>query len=92
MGSGRKLLFDVIYLVRDQLKRTLLEDYENIQEEALTIAAARAEEIIGTFDQERMKRSFFQYETTEEIKRTKATTSFQRAKEFSFEMQKLLIK
>jgi len=36
------------------------------------------------------KRSVFQYETTEEIKKAKAKTSLERAKRFAFEMEKLL--
>ncbi|MBI5881321.1 hypothetical protein HZB90_04280 [archaeon] len=80
----------LIELVRDKLKRSLLEDYENMKEEAMEIAGTKADEIISSFDREREKRSMFQYETTEEIKNSKAQTSFQRAKEFSLEMQKLL--
>ena len=48
--------------------------------------------LIDSFDKERDKRSYFQYETTEEIKRGKAKTSFERAKIFSTELHKLLVK
>ncbi len=93
--AGSKLAHKVtadalIELVRNKLKQSLLEDYEQIQEEALGIARTRADDIIESFDKERAKRSMFQYETTEEIKSAKAQTSLQRAKEFSLEMQKLL--
>lgn len=88
---AHKVTADVLIdLVRNKLKKSLLEEYEKLQEEALAIAAARADNIISSFDQERTKRALFQYETTDEIKSSKAATSFQRAKEFSFEMQKLL--
>jgi len=48
------------------------------------------DEVINSFSQEMGKRSLFQYETTEEIKKGKANTSVERAKEFIFEMEKLL--
>ena len=80
----------LIELVRDKLKKSLLEDYESIKEEAMEIAKIKADEIIDSFDKERTKRSIFQYETTEEIKSAKARTSFQRAKEFGLEMHKIL--
>jgi uncharacterized protein (UPF0332 family) len=80
----------LIDLVRDKLKQSLLEGYEEVKEEAMEIAGVRADEIISSFDKEREKRSIFQYETTEQIKASKAATSFQRAKEFSLEMYNLL--
>ena len=80
----------LIELVRSKLKDSLIEDYEKIKEEALEIASTKADIIIESFDRERTKRSIFQYETTEDIKKSKAQTSFQRAKEFSLEMRKLL--
>lgn len=80
----------LIELVRDKLKDSLMEDYENIKEEALEIARVKADEVVDSFDRERVKRSIFQYETTEAVKISKAKTSLQRAKEFSLGMQKLL--
>ncbi|HLC80965.1 MAG TPA: hypothetical protein VJG31_04295 [Candidatus Nanoarchaeia archaeon] len=80
----------LIEFVRNKLRKSLLEDYEEIKEEALEIAGAKADTLIYSFDQERTKRSIFQYETTEEIKLGKAGVSFQRAKEFSLELNKLL--
>ncbi len=41
-------------------------------------------------DLERVKRSIFQYETTEEVKTAKAQTSLKRAEEFAKEIEKLL--
>jgi len=80
----------LIVFVRNKLKKSLIEDYEEAKEEALEIIGRKTDEIISSFDKEMEKRSFFQYETTEEIKRAKAKTSFERAKNFLFEMEKLL--
>lgn len=80
----------LIVLVLSKLKRELLEEYEKIMKDALEIASAKAEEIIKNYDYEKEKRSRFQYDTSEEIKEGKARTSLQRAKEFVFEMRKLL--
>jgi len=80
----------LIVYVREKLKRSLLEEFEDAQEEALEIAGLQADDLVESFDLERLKRSRFQYEMTEEIKRTKAETSLERAKRFVFEMEKLL--
>jgi uncharacterized protein (UPF0332 family) len=56
----------------------------------LDIAGLKADEIIGFFDSERMKRSRFQYGMTENVKSQKAQTSLERAKRFIFELEKLL--
>ncbi len=80
----------LIVFVRNKLKKSLIEDFEEAKEEALEIIGRKTDEIISSFDREWEKRSFFQYETTETIKRAKAKTSFERAKKFIFEMEKLL--
>ena len=80
----------LIALVRNKLKSSLLEQYEEMQKEAL--AGIKADEIIQSFDYERKKRSIFQYETTEEVKQEKAKVSLERAKEFVNEMKKLVAK
>src|SRR3989338_10779756 len=80
----------LIVLVRNKLKKELLEDYEEAREEALDIIGRKTDEIIESFGQEMEKRAFFQYESTEDIKRAKANTSLERAKKFVFEMKKLL--
>lgn len=80
----------LIVFVRNKLRRELLEEYEEAQEEALEIIGRKTDEIISSFEQELEKRSIFQYESTEEIKKAKAETSLKRAKEFVFEMKKLL--
>lgn len=80
----------LIVFVLDKLKKEILEDYESIMKDALEIASVKAQEIIRSYDYEREKRSRFQYNMDEEIKEQKARTSLQRAKEFIFEMKKLL--
>lgn len=76
----------LIVYVKHKLTSNILEDYEIANEEAMAIS----DNIMQNFDLERLKRSKFQYETTEEIKQGKAETSLNRAKEFIVEMEKLL--
>jgi len=78
----------LIVFVRHKLKKSLLENYEEAQQQAL--AGIKADELIEKFNFEREKRSFVQYEMKEAEIHSKATTSLQRAKEFTFEMKKLL--
>ena len=80
----------LIVLVLNKLKKDLLEDYENIKDDALEIANARAEEVIEFYSFELGKRSRFQYDMLEKTKESRAKTSLQRAKEFVFEMKKLI--
>ena len=80
----------LIVFVRDKLRDTLIEEYENTQEEALGLAKNRAEVIVENFDSERKKRSSIQYQTEETEKISKAQTSLKRAIEFMAEMRKLL--
>jgi uncharacterized protein (UPF0332 family) len=81
----------LIVYVRSKLKESLLETYEKTKEEALNIAGIRADEIIESFEFERNKRGLMQYNTIESDKQSKAKTSLKRAKEFSKEMNKLLL-
>lgn len=76
----------LVVLVRDKLKDALLESYEMAAEEALAMSDSHLE----NFDNERLKRSRFQYETTEEIKESKAETSLKRAEVFSIELEKVM--
>ena len=78
----------LIVHIRNKLKESLIESYEQASAEALAISS----NLIETFDFERVKRSRLQYETTEEIKHSKARTSLERAKQFGFEMEKLLLR
>lgn len=82
----------LIVFVRNKLKKSLLEDFEEAKEEALEIVGKETDEILINFDRERNKRSIFQYKSTEEVKKAKAYTSLNRAKKFVFEMKKLLNK
>ena len=58
------------------------------QSEALS--GIKADNIIEEFDKERTKRGFLQYETTVIEKHSKAMTSLSRARNFIFEMKKLI--
>lgn len=80
----------LIVFVRDKLKKTILEEYEEAQNEALP--GIKADSLIYTFDKEREKRGKLQYETSLIEKHSKALTSLKRAKNFIFEMEKLLLK
>ena len=81
----------LIVYVKDKLKGSMLENYEELKEEALLLAQNRAEGLIENFNKERGKRGMIQYKTEEIEKTSKANTSLQRAKEFVKEMEKLLI-
>lgn len=80
----------LIIYVRDKLKSSFIEDYEEIKEEALLIAKNKSESLIENFELERRKRSIIQYQTGESEKASKAETSLKRAIEFVAEMNKLL--
>lgn len=79
----------LIIFVRNKLKKRLLEEYEEAQNEALP--GIKADNLIDEFDKERAKRGILQYETTAVEKSSKAITSLKRAKNFIFEMEKLLV-
>jgi len=81
----------IIVFIKDKLKDSLIEDYEEAKEEALLLAKNKAEGIIENFDFERRKRSLIQYQTKEIEKFSKSKTSLNRAKEFIAEMEKLLL-
>lgn len=80
----------LIYYVRDKLKSNLLEEFEDAQDEAFQLTE-KADKIIESLEFERKKRSIFQYEMTAEVRISRAETSFQRAKIFNFELNKILI-
>lgn len=81
----------LIVYIRKRLKHSLIEVYEEARQEATELAGLRADELMKYFDYERAKRGRIQYSTTEQAKKTKAQTSLKRAKEFVFEMEKLLV-
>lgn len=76
----------MIVFVRNKLKDSIIEEYELAGGEALLLS----DNLLQNYDSERIKRSVFQYESTEEIKKAKAKTSLERAEEFSKEIEKLL--
>lgn len=78
----------MIVFTRKKLAESLLESYEEIRDVAL--AGIRADNLLESFDFERKKRGFIQYKTNKVERRSKALTSLKRAKEFMFEMEKLL--
>ena len=80
----------LIIFVRNKLKKKLLENYEDTKEDALEITSQKVDTLLQSLDYEREKRSKFQYQMDEQAKRGKAVTSLERAKEFVFEMKKLL--
>lgn len=93
---GEKIVHKVtsdalIVYVRGKLKESLLEEYEETKEEALNLAGMKADLLIESFEFERNKRSLIQYRTIEIEKQSKAKISLQRAKEFTKEMEKLLV-
>lgn len=76
----------LIVFVRNKLKDNLIEDYELASNEALSLS----DNLLQSYDFERLKRSMFQYESTEEIKTAKAKTSLIRAENFSKEIEKMI--
>lgn len=64
----------LIALLRNKVEQYLLEGFEDVAEQALSL--------IELLEYERRKRGMIQYETTEEIKQAQAKTSFMRATEF----------
>ncbi len=81
----------LITYVRKKLKASLLEEYEETKKEALNLAGLYADNLIESFDFERHKRNYIQYNTIETEKHSKSKTSLQRAKVFAKEMRKLLL-
>ena len=93
--TGSKIVHKVtndalIVLVKDKVKKSILEDYETVKEDAMEIASIKSEEIIKLYELEMKKRSVFQYNMSEAIQEKKARTSLERAKKFMLEMKKLL--
>ena len=80
----------LIVYARGKLKETLIEEYEDSKEEALNLAGIKADSLIESFDQEKAKRGKIQYRTDDIDKQAKAKTSLKRAKEFVFEIEKLI--
>ena len=80
----------LIVFARDKLRKELIEEYENVKEDALELTSSKADSLLESLDFEREKRSKFQYQMDEKVKKSKALTSLERAKQFVFELKKLL--
>lgn len=76
----------LIVFVRNKLKDHFIEDYEIASSEALILS----DNLLQNYDFERIKRSVFQYESTEEIKLAKAKSSLERAEQFSKEIEQMI--
>ena len=86
-----KVTYDaLIVLVMNKLRKGLIEEYELAKDDALELASMRSEELLIFYEREMGKRSKFQYTMTETIQEQMAKTSLKRAREFIFEMNKLL--
>ena len=93
--TGRKIVHKVtsdalVVLVADKLRKELLDEYDNMRNDAMEIASTRAEELLRNYDLELEKRSKFQYNMTLKVQEQIARTSIKRAVEFNTEMEKLL--
>ncbi|EFK96338.1 hypothetical protein LDC_1632 [sediment metagenome] len=80
----------LIVFARNKLKQDLLEEYEDIKDDALYLISSKTDSLLENLDFEREKRSKFQYQMDEKIKKSKALTSLERSKQFVFELKKLL--
>ena len=80
----------LIVFARNKLNKKFLEEYEDSQQDALELISQKTDDLLKSIEYEREKRSKFQYQMDETIKKEKALTSLERAKEFIFEMKKLL--
>ena len=90
--SGEEIVNQVvnealIVQARHKIKNHILAEYELGKEEALSIS----DNYLKNYESEKEKRATFQYETTEDIKMSKAKTSLDRAKEFLTLIESLLL-
>jgi len=76
----------LIVLARHDLEKHFLEEYEEEKAKAMFASG----NLLKVYELEKVKRSEFQYETTEMIKESKAFTSLERAKKFTTVMRQLL--
>lgn len=73
---------------RHKIKKYFLENYSEEKTKALSLV----DNYLLNYERERGKRASFQYQTTEEIKESKAKTSLERAKEFTELIKEILMK
>lgn len=78
----------LIVHVRKHLESSLLEGFAKAMSEAQS--TMKANELLESFIQEKKKRGDFQYNMSLSLKRAKAETSFNRAKEFVLAIKSLL--
>lgn len=87
------------FFVSNEKLARLLEQYEEAQavgleligrEELMKSMKRKADELIIAYESERKKRSRFQYDIGAEAKRGYAQTSLERAREFVFEISKIV--
>lgn len=78
----------LIVLARHDLEKHFLEEYEEEKLKALSASQS----LLDVYESEKLKRSEFQYETTGEVKESKAKTSLERAKNFVAVMRQILSK
>lgn len=69
-----------IVFARNKPTKELLEEFEDTKEDALEFMASKTDSLLEFLDFEREKRSRFQYQMDESIKKSKAVTSISRAK------------
>lgn len=69
-----------IVFARNKLTKELLEEFEDTKEDALEFMASKTDSLLEFLDFEMEKRSRFQYQMDESIKKSKAVTSISRAK------------
>lgn len=58
----------LIVFIRDKLKQNLIEDYEEIKEEAFELMGKKADEIISSFDKELKKGLYFNMNLLKKLK------------------------
>ncbi len=92
MEIVHKVTFDsLVVFIRNKLRNELIDYFKEAKDHALELAEFKSNELIENFSSELDKRGRYQYNMSEEIKRARADTSLKRAKEFVFEMEKLLV-
>lgn len=94
-----KLTFHALvhYFIKEdnKLKKQLVEEYQDAVkdvESLLQLGESKVQELILDFNSEQSKRKTFTYTTEENAERNKALTSFQRAKNFVGELDKVVLK
>ena len=85
--------FAYYFYINGKLERKLVEDFEEANKEAAEIAGReKAKELIENYFYEKEKRGIFTYDMGMIALENKAKTSLERAKRFSEEIRKMLMK